>query len=162
MKKVLVSFMAVLALVLSASADVYVWSGTVTNGAPVSTNALQVSGLLDKIEVSQSAGVAVTSTVVVATFGADGSALETYASLTLTANKIVRTRVCPTDNTGTALVAATSSGSAAPTNVTTILTVPYQQPIIGGNVSAVLTATTIPASVTNTVTIKVFYDPLRR
>jgi hypothetical protein len=163
MKKLVVSLVCVLSVIALAHADVYTWSGTVTNGQAATATQLQVSGLLDKIELYNSDKSA-TSTVVVATYDiASGTTIsntiETYATCTLTAaTKLIRPRMLPTDNTGTALTAATNGvGITA-----TMLTVPYAQPVIGGNVCAVIASGGMGSSVTNTVTIKIFYDTLRR
>jgi hypothetical protein len=169
MKKMVMVMAALLALVSFASADVYTWTGTVTNGQPATlSDQIPVSGLLDKLEVFQSYTNIATSTVVVATYDAGSqnnitNAVETYATLTLTAAKVIRLTSVPTDNTGTALTGALSASDVSTNGVTRVLTIPYRQPMIGSNLRVSLAGTTIsPQSATNTVTVRFFYDPLRR
>lgn len=120
------------------------------------------SGYLDRIEISQTA--ALTSAVVVASYDAAGTAIETYANVSaFTGNKVVRLRVIGTANTGTALTYAHQAGLDNQTNmVGQILVAPYERVLIGGNVKAVVTPGGTPTSSTNSVIIRLFYEPLQR
>jgi len=91
-----------------AMAGTQTMSITVTNGQPIAiSSAIPVSGVLDKIEVCQSAGA--TSTVTVANYVGD-TATEVFVNLSgLVGNKVVRPRFAPTDATGAVLTNASVS-----------------------------------------------------
>jgi hypothetical protein len=119
-----------LAFTLNARAETYVYEVKMANNTTNLSAALPVSGILNKIEIS-GFSAAVTGTVTVATY--DGTtAVDTIVNLSaLSANKIIRLMVQPTDNTGTVIPAVVSAGS---TNTTTQLVVPYQPVMLGGNI----------------------------
>lgn len=151
MKK-LISVLAIMASVCVVNAATESVSLTVTNGQAITYTApINVSGILDKIEVVQSSGC--TSTVTIATYSGT-TAIETFASLSsMTTPKVVRPRILPTDNTGTSLAAVSNLG----TSVGTVLSVNYARPTIGGNVKmAVTSGATVTG--TNTVTATFYYD----
>lgn len=158
MKK-LIAFVALLGMCgLRTMADTATVSLTVTNGQAITySDQIPVSGYLDKIEVVASEGTSHTTTVTVATYSGT-TALETFASLSAwsTATKVVRPRVLPTDTTGTALAAAVSDSNS----VTRVLNVPYDRPLIGGNVKIAVTGTANTG--TNTVTAVLYYQPLKK
>lgn len=173
MKRILSGVLMVL-LALSARADTATCSLTVTNGGGVYTSdVINVSGWLDKIELITGTTGTPTQSVTIATYSG-ATALETFATVSaLTSTKVVRTRVLPTDNTGTALAYAAASASggslsvagvetnvtAALTNslVTTQLVVPYAQPWIGGNVKMLVDPAAGSTVGTNTVTATIYY-----
>jgi hypothetical protein len=157
MKKMLIGFL-ILAAGLAQAESVTV-TLTATNSQTVYSDALPIHGILDKIEVVQS-GVS-TAAVSVATFSGT-TAIETYCTATMAGAsvKLIRPRFVGTGATGTALAAVVAGSSDALTNnVTTVLSVPYEAPMIGGNVKVrVVNAGTTTAI--NTVTI--FYTPIKR
>jgi hypothetical protein len=155
----LMVLVAVLALGSVANADTAVYSVSVTGSqAIVYSDALPVSGWLDRITVSQTAGA--TCTVTVAQY-AGTTAVDTYASLSaLVGNKVVRTRVIGTGNTGTALAAATVDNSTLTNNVTTQLSANYERILLGGNTKVAVTAAA--ASPDNAVTVTLFFEPLKK
>lgn len=157
MKKLVCLMVGLVILAGVASAGTVTASVTVTNGQAITyTPAVNISGVLDKLEVVQTSGC--TATVTVATFSGT-TAIESFASLTaLVGNKVVRPRVLPTDNTGTSLAAA--FGGDAVTNVTRMITVPYSRPTIGGNVLVAVTPSGASATGTgtNTVVVTFYYD----
>lgn len=160
MKKIMAVAMMVLALVSLAGiaqADSATYSVSVTGSqAIVYSDALPVSGYLDRISVVQTVGA--TCTVTVAQYSGT-TAVDTYASLSaLVGNKIVRTRNVGTSNTGTALAGVIEGGASS--NVTTQLVVPYERPLLGGNTKVAVTAAA--ASPNNDVTVTIFYEPLRK
>jgi len=132
MKK-MIGILAVLAVfVMNAQAETYVYEVTMANNTTNLSEALPVSGYINKIEIS-GFSAAVTGTVTVATY--DGTtAVDTLVNVaTTSANKIIRLMVPPTDNTGTALAAAFSALGTG-TNATQVLTIPYQPVMAGGNI----------------------------
>jgi hypothetical protein len=153
----------VLGMVLVAGialADTATVSLTITNGqAATLSDAISASGWLDKIELVHSDGATATSTVVVATYSGS-TAVETFATKTLTSATVIRPRFAATANTGTAIPAVVGNGSDALTNlVTTVLTVPYEKALIGGNVKMSVAGTSNDG--TNTVTATIYYEPLK-
>jgi hypothetical protein len=154
----------VLGMVLVAGialADTATMTLTVTNGqAATLSDPIPCSGWLDKIELVNGDGAAATSTVVVATYSGS-TAVETFATKTLTSATVIRPRFASTANTGTAIPAVVGSGSDALTNlVTTVLTVPYEKALIGGNVKLSAAGTANDGSCTVTATI--YYEPLKK
>jgi hypothetical protein len=156
MKKMTVGFLILMAGAMLALADSVVVDVAVTNGQAITySDPINVSGWLDKIELYQSRGTVATSAVVIATYD-DTTARDTLVSATaLTSARVIRLRVQPTDNTGT-VIPAVASGTDA-TNTTTMLMVPYERVIIGGNVKMAVTATTLAPAVTNTVRAVIYY-----
>jgi hypothetical protein len=147
-----------IALMLSGTvcADTAPASVTVTN-AQVATADIVASGWLDKIEFTGSA--LSTATVVVATFDASGTAIETLATVTLTANKVVAFRRIGTDNTGTALAAVYGGGAAGTNAAGTVLVGTYDRPMLGGYLKLKVTGASVT---TNTVQALVFYQPTKK
>jgi hypothetical protein len=159
MKKVIGFIGALLCFAAIAQADVHTYSTTVTNGQPITySEALPVSGWLDKIEVVQES--AATSTVTVATYSGT-SAIDTYATKAISAavGTVFRPRFIGTSNAGTAF---TSAAVAASTNLAagTVLVAGYERPMIGSNVKVAVTGTANDGS--NTVTVRIFYEPLKK
>ena len=122
------------------------------------TNSVVASGWLDKIEIGQTA--AATCTVVLATYDQNGTAIDTLASSgTLTADtKVIRPRAVGTSSDGTALTPTAYTG--VETNMGTVLNVPYERVMIGGNAKVVVTG--LCAASTNDVTVTVFFEPLKK
>lgn len=150
--------LCVLVLAGVACADTATVTLTVTNGQTITfSDPITASGYLDKIEVVASDGTAHTSTVTIATYSGT-TAMETFGTLSAwsAGTKVIRPRVLPTDNTGTALAASAS----ATTNATIQLSVPYAQPLIGGNLKMAVTGTANTGS--NTVTATLYYEPLKK
>jgi hypothetical protein len=158
MKKCLLLIAVVMALACSLRADSVVQTVVVPTTSVVTSDQFTASGWLDRIEVSGTANA--TCGVVVASYDSSATAIETYATKTVTTPTVIRTRVIGTANTGTAITGVVGSGSDALTNiVTTVLAAPYERILIGGNVKAVLTGAW---TATNTVVIRMFYEPLKR
>lgn len=158
MKKML-AFLAVIGLVVgTAQADTYSYNVSQTSLAVTVSAALPVSGWLDKIEISH-AGAGQTSTVVVATYDAASNAVDTIATASGVASKVIRTRVIGTSNAGVDLAAA--YGVAQITNVTQQLVANYERILIGGNVKATVTGAGVTAG-TNNCTVTFYYEPLKK
>jgi hypothetical protein len=90
------------------------------------------------------------------------TAIDTYASCSaIGGNKIIRPRYLGTSTAGTAIAAVVGSGSDALTNlVTTVLSAPYERALLGGNTKVAVTAAAVSAD--NTVTVTLFYEPLKK
>ena len=147
-----------------AQADTRTVSLSVTGGqAIVYSDAIPVSGILEKIEVVQTANV--TNTIRLATYSGT-TALDTYMLLSslATATKVVRPDFLPTDNTGTALAAAQAAAAASGTNTaaTTVLNVLYRQAIIGGIDKLAVTTGSATGETASTVTATIYFRPLER
>lgn len=158
MKRMIVGSIGVLLVASMACADTYTYSLTAAVGSTNVSAAIPVSGYLDKIEISGAGG---TSTVVIATYaGALGTtAVDTLATLTLTTPKVIRLRVQPTDNTGTVIPAVYAAGGTGGTNAATMLVVPYDKVLVGGNIKI----STIDSGATGDTTKYVFYyEPLKK
>lgn len=157
MKKLIGMFLVVLvAFAVSVQADTATVALTVTNGQAIAySDAIPASGILEKIEVIQSDATA-TSTVTVATYSGT-TAVDTMASLTaLVGNKVVRPRVIGTTIAGVNLAAVEGT-----TNVmSTLLAALYEKPMVGGNLKLAVTGTFNAG--TNTVTCKVYFQPLAK
>lgn len=167
MKQVM-GLVGVLVLVAGcALADTATVSLTLTNGqATTYSDAIPASGWLDKIEIVNTDGAACTSTVVIATYSGT-TAVETFGTASVTTPKVIRPRYLPTANTGVALSGATTSstGSSDGTNITnvvatTVLNIPYERPLIGGNLK--MAASCVANDTTNTVTAVLYYEPLKK
>lgn len=165
MKKVAIISAFLLAGIAGAYADTYTYTITVTNTQPITySDALPVSGFLDKIEVW--ADAASTSTVTVATYSSGNQAIDTYYTATISATttsatSVARTRVIGTDNGATALTAAAFAipAGVSTNGVGTILTAAYERPMIGSNLKVAVTGTKNDGSCPVIVTI--FYEPIR-
>ena len=133
MKKMILGIMLAVAFCVNANAETYVYTATIAANSTNLSAALPVSGTLHKIEISGFSST-VTGTVTVATY--DGTtAVDTIANPgALSANKIIRLLVQPTDNTGTVIPAAYAAGGTGGTNAATVLSVPYIPVMVGGNV----------------------------
>lgn len=157
-KRLLIAVMAAACLTIGARADSDLQTVVVPTTTTVTSGTFTASGWLDRIELSGTAGS--TCGVVVASYDSAGTAIETYATKTVTTPTVVRTRVIGTANTGTALTYAHQAGLDNQTNmVGQILVAPYERILIGGNVKAVLIGA---SGATNTVNIRLFYEPLPR
>jgi len=156
MRKIVMGILACLCAV-SVMADSYTYT---YSSAGIGTNlsdAIPISGWLDKIELSNGTGAAATTTVVVATY--DGTtAIDTLVTKAVTTPVVVRLRVQPTDNTGTVIPAVAITG--AETNVTTLLTVPYGPVLVGGNIK--ISTINVHSTTTNENKIVFYYEPLKR
>lgn len=146
------------ACAFSAQADSFTYTSDslLTNGQISTSAALPVSGYLDRIEM-YGANAAMTSAVVVASYTSGGTAIDTFANVTALAEttpKVIRPRFVGTTTAGTTIAPVELVGG---TNVSTILTAPYERPIIGGNVKVKVTGT---VANTNTVVVTIFYEPL--
>jgi hypothetical protein len=153
MKKALVAIMAVAVVAVTAKSAVYEETFLVTTNAAVVSAAFPIAGVLDKIEVVQSAGV--TNSIVVATY-AGTTAVDTLMTLTdLTGNKVVRPRLIGTTTAGVNLAAAIIAD--ATNTVGQILAAPYERPYIAGNVKATITAHADNGEETATVTLRFYF-----
>jgi len=158
MKKFLAIFASLIGL--SAVADTYTYTTTLTNGQPISySDALPVSGWLDKIEVATES--ASTTTVTVATYSGTTAVDTFYTSAINGTNpvKVARPRVVGTDSTGANLTAAAFAipAGVSTNGVGTVISVPYDRPMIGGNIKVATTGTANDGSCPVTVTL--FYLP---
>jgi len=152
----LAGVLALVTVVAMAQAPVSV-TLTGTNGAAIQySDAIPVSGILDKIEIVQT-GTASTNLVTLATYSGT-TAVETFVSLAdnTAGADVVRLRVLPTANTGSALAAASTGGTNTSVAVTTALMVPYQAPWIGGNVKMAVTGSGTASTNVWTVTATIY------
>jgi hypothetical protein len=159
MKKCLLLIAVVMALVCSLRADSVVQTMVVPTTTAVTSDQFTASGWLDKIEISQDS--AETSTVVVATYDSAGTAIDTFANYaSLAGGKVIRPRALGTTTNGTAIAAAVIDGNGSTTNLAgTVLSANYERIMIGGNVKAVVTGI---SGATNNVTVRIFYEPLKK
>jgi hypothetical protein len=163
MKKMIGLFVAaVVGIAVLAQADTRTVALTVTNGQAITySDPIPASGELDKIEISQTSTGA---TITVATYSGT-TALETFATMATgtTQTKLFVPRRVGTTSAGVSIVAVVGSGSDALTNLaTTVLSAPYEAPVIGGNVKLAVTAHASAATSTNTVTATLYFKPLAR
>lgn len=150
---------ALLACISMASADVYTYTKTLTNGQPIAySDAIPVSGYLVKFELIQDNTAGTTTTCTMATYNST-TAVDTYVSIAATTNQFVvaRPRVLGTDSTGTAIAAA-SAGWTNASNPTIIGV--YEKPMIGSNTKIALTGTWNDND--NAVTVRVYYEPVKK
>ena len=156
MKKMIVGVLSMLVMAGFVCADSYTYTFVAANCTNTS-EVIPISGYLDKIELSQTAGLSTTrsNVIVVATYNGT-TAVDTLASVTLGAAKVVRVRVQPTDNTGTVIPAALG---ASITNYSTALSVPYEKVLVGGNIKVTIQNDHANAS-TNVITF--YYEPLKK
>jgi hypothetical protein len=152
---------AVLAAAVSARADTRTVSMTVTNGQLITySDQIPASGLLDRIEITQTAGS--TATVTVATYSGT-TAVETFASHTAGGNVVVRPGFMRTTTAGTAITAAQLNGADTTNSPPgTVLVAQYGKPIIGGNLKLAVTAQAAGGSGTNVITVTLFFEPLNK
>lgn len=155
MKKIVSLVLGVMLLVaVSAQADSYTYSLTSAANSTNTSDAIPISGWLDKVELSIN-GTATTQTMLIATF--DGTvAVDVIVTNAVTSKKVVRPRVQPTDNTGTVIPAVESSGG---TNATTVLNVVYDKILAGGNIKV---RTVNDSTIASTNKVVFYYEPLKR
>lgn len=161
MKKIGLILVALIGFGVLAQADTATISLTVTGGQAIAySSAIPASGILEKIEVVQSASC--TATVTIATYSGT-TAVDTFASLSsLVGNKVVRPRIIGTTTAGVNLAASVQAGSDALTNlVSTALVGVYEKPLVGGNVKMAVTDAGTSTG-TNTVTAVLYFQPLNR
>jgi hypothetical protein len=160
MSKTLTLVIGLCLLVASAMADSYTYTTTCTNNKAIAySDPLPISGYIERIEVYQSSSVA-TTTVTVATYDGGGTtALTTFASKACVGNQVFTPRVVGSTTAGVTLVAAT--GSSSGTNTTTMLVVPYEKMMIGGNTKVAVTGGDAPLTA-YTINVTVFYTPIKR
>jgi len=161
MKRFLVALLVLTICAAFVQADTASISLTVTNGqAATLSDAVLISGEIDKIEFTQDS--AATSTVTLASYSGT-TAVETFASLTglATATKLVIPRRVGTTSAGVSLTGVVGSGSDALTNlVTTVLMAPYERPIAGGTIKMSVTGTANDGA--NTVSALIYYKRLEK
>jgi hypothetical protein len=152
MKKILAVLAVFGLLVFGVYADSVTVSLSVTGGQAIAySDPIPVSGILEKIEITQTA---VTTNIVIATYSGT-TAIDTYVSLSplVGLTKLIRPAFLPTDNTGTALTAS----SDANTNSPRVLVIPYREAMIGGNVLLAVDAMVADATVTATI----YFTPVK-
>lgn len=158
---VLVSVFALVAFAGMAKADSISYTVAVTNGQGVSiSDQLPVSGYLEKVEMFQSGGT--NAAVVLATYGTDNTtALDTYVSISalLASGKVVTPEYIGQTSAGVDIAA--SALTAGSTNAATMLVANYKRKMLGGNVRFAVTASTSGTVVTNTVNLKIFFEPVK-
>lgn len=163
MKRFLLAVLVSLFVVSVSVADTATVSLSVTGGQAIAySDAIPVSGILEKVEIVQTANV--TNTIVLATYSGT-TAIDTYVSLAslATSTKLVRPAFLPTANTGTALAAVIGSGTDALTNlVSQVLVVPYAKAILGGNVKLAVTTDSATGEAASTVTATIYYTRLEK
>jgi hypothetical protein len=137
-------------------------------GADAYSAPINISGYLDRVEIYRTPDAA--SDVVnvdLATF-IGTTAVETYVDLNAVATNaaptVVRPRFLPTSAGGVALAAATTTYAGDATNgtnavVTTVLSAPYEKPLVGGNLKLKVSAA---AGTNATVTATLYYKRLPR
>lgn len=162
MKRFLISGLVLLSVAVLSFGDTATVSLTVTNAqAATLSDAVLISGEIDKIEFSQDS--AATSTVTLASY-AGSTAVETFASLTTWTDttKLVIPRRVGTTSAGVSLTAAvfgTQFGTG--TNALgTVLYAPYEKPIAGGTIKMSVTGTSNDGA--NTVTATIYYRRLEK
>lgn len=159
MKKFVIIAAMLFACVSASTADsyTYVSDSLLTNGQISTSAALPISGYLDRIEM-YGGQAAMTSAVVVASYTAGGTTIDTFANVTALAEttpKVIRPRFVGTTTAGVNIAPVELVGG---TNVSTVLTAPYDRPIVGGNVKVKVTGT---VANTNTVTVILYYEPIK-
>ena len=158
MKKLIGLLIAAIALVsLSARAEVKVYSKVLTNGASITySDPLPVSGWLDKIVFTQEGNA--TTTVTVASYDANGAAMETYCTAAVVgSNKVFRPRYIGTSTAGAALTASALDVPTGTNTVGTILAGLYERTMIGGDVRVALTGTMNDGS--NEAKVAIYLQP---
>lgn len=146
----LVAGMAFVSVANAAYRDVTL---TVTNNqAATLSDAVQIAGTIEKIEILQTTPG--TATVSIATY-MDTTAVDTFVNLVDlgTASKLVRPVFLPTDNTGTALAGVSGAG----TNATTQLNVMYQKTLAGGTVKMSVTPKAGLTAASHTVRARIYF-----
>ena len=144
-------------MAIGAVADSYTYTYTSLGNSTNLSDALPVSGWLDKIEISGD-GATRTNAITIATYTGT-TAVDTLATVTLTTPKVIRLRVQPTDNTGTVIPAVYAAGGTGGTNAATMLTVPYGAVLAGGNMKCNIVN---DHANSNNVKVVFYYEPLKR
>lgn len=158
----------ILALVAGLFACATINADTVTTtvsatGADAYSSAIPISGYLDRVEIVKSGDNDVVN-IDVATFSGT-TAIDTYVDInalaTATDKVVIRPRFVGTGLSGTSLTAATAGDTGAITNgyASTVLTVPYERPLVGGNIKLKVGAS---AGTNATVTATFYYERLPR
>lgn len=162
MKKIVVGLIAMVVMAGMAFADSQTFTYTgITNGV-TTTNTVTCSGYIDKIEYTKS-DITSTSTCTVATWGGSNGVdmADVYCTLIATSAKsyIARPRYLPTNTNGTALAAVSGDFQ---TNYSSVVSIPYERPIIGGNCLVKVTGAGGAASATHCASVVIYYQPLRK
>lgn len=161
MKKTMVMAAVCALAAVSALGDTYTWkSDELTSSTQAQYSAvIPVSGWFVKAEFSQSTAVC-TSIVDIASYTSAGLYLHTNALVTLdgTTPQVVRTRVSGSDKAGTAL----NYNGGGTNYASTILSVPYEMDMLGGNTKIHVYGTKVAASGTNVVTVTIYYLPTKK
>lgn len=133
---------------------------TITNNQPATAStAIAASGWFDAIEITQDSTAGTTSLVVVATYTGTTPIRVLYSNSVVGAVAEARPRFLGDDVTGTLLAAVVATG-ASTTNMTQVLSAPYERAMIGGNIKATVTGTNNDGS--NPVTVRLFFEPTGR
>lgn len=158
MKKLIVMFMAVLATVGVSLADSYTWSSdTLSTAAQFEVSSdLPVAGKLDKIIVWNSS-VACTTVVTVANYAGSTAADVIFSnSVANTLPVVARPRRLGTDIAGTLL--ASAYGSSVTGAATSVISVPYEAGMLGGNTKIRVLLQDAAATRTNTTSVQFIYS----
>lgn len=154
-KQMIVAVIGMLALAGVVCADSYTYSLVSAANSTNTSDAVPVSGYLDKIEMSINAATC-SNNIMVATY--DGTTpIDKIASNNVATFTIVRPRVQPTDYTGTVIPAATATTDS--NTVATVLSVVYDKILIGGNVKIY---TINPFAIASTNKVVIYYEPLKK
>lgn len=164
MKKLMLTMFALVlafGLAQSAYADRYVYSTSITGVTATASTNLPISGYIDKIELSQSAGR--TCTVIVASYDANGTAIDTLMSTGSTSSDtlVVRPRAVGTTTAGVALTADSTTVATYSSSMSQ-LQIPYERILGAGNICVRLTGGDEAASSTNVVSVGIVYEPLKK
>jgi hypothetical protein len=171
MRKVLIGLLVLALCAIGALADSYTYTVAATNGGTYQSDALPISGWLDKIEFSQDASA--TCTVTLCSYvGTNATAAETYMTLSATAadTDVVRPRVIGETTAGVALAAATTEAAYATNSLgqltnmytaTTMLVAPYERTMIGGSVKVNVSGVNASDG-TDNITVRIVYEPTAR
>lgn len=149
MKRIGLILVALIGFGVLAQADTQPVEMIVTNGQAITySDQIPASGILEKIEVVQTAGA--TATVTIATYSGT-TAVDSIASLaSLVGNKVVRPAVFPTDSTGTALVGGTGTNFV-------------NRPVmLGGNMKMAVTSAGASSTGSNTVKAILYFQRTSR
>jgi hypothetical protein len=157
----IVAMLIGLAFAVSVQADSMPVTLTSSTNAAVVSDAIPISGYLERIEITQTAGR--TNTITLASY--EGStAVDAFVSLTdLAGNKVVRPRVIGTTTAGVNL-ASVVTADAGVTNAAAgqVLVAQYDKVLVGGTIK--LAATANAANGTNSTAIKavIYWSPIHK
>jgi len=165
MKQTIITVLLMLGIAVAANADSAYWdsSSMTTSTANDISEAIDVSGYIDRIEIwADEAGS--TGTVTVCSYN-DSTVIDTYATVTVEEQTpvVVRPRLIGSASSGTALTYATTYiNQALGTNfvATQVLEGDYERPMAGSIVKAYAVGTVVAA--TNAYHVRIFYDPTDR